>query len=58
LLRTLETTIYAFGTLDWVTKEGWLRIPRKWSNKDVTKEVSNNDVVDKTFGRKLFKLFL
>ncbi len=49
--------VNAFGTLDWVTKEGWSWIPRKWS-KDVTKEASSNNIVDKAFGKELFKFFL
>jgi hypothetical protein len=41
-----------------VTKEGWSQIPKKWSEEDVTKEANSSNVVDKAFGRDLFKLFL
>jgi hypothetical protein len=45
LLRTPEATINVFGTFDWVTKEAWLPIPRKQSEKDVTKELNLTKVI-------------
>ncbi len=41
---------------NWVTEEGWPRIPRKWS-KDAIKEVGNSNTINKVYRRKLFKLF-
>jgi hypothetical protein len=58
LLRILDTTINAFGTLNWVTEEGWPRIPRKRLEEDVIEEASSSNVTNEAFRRELFKLFL
>jgi hypothetical protein len=42
---------------NWVTKEGWPHIPRKWSKEDATKEVNNNNIVNEISRRKLFNFF-
>jgi hypothetical protein len=39
-------------------EEGCLQIPRKQYEEYVIKEASSSNVVDKAFGRELFKLFL
>jgi hypothetical protein len=58
LLRIFEATVNVFKNFDWVTKEGWLHIPRKRSENDATKEANNNNIVNEGSKRKLFKLFL
>jgi hypothetical protein len=42
---------------NWVTKEGWPHIARKWSKEDAIEEVSNRNTVNEVSRRKLFKLF-
>jgi len=46
LLRILEATVNVFKMFDWVTKEGWLYIPRKRLENDATKEANNNNIVN------------
>jgi hypothetical protein len=53
-----KATISVFGMFNWITKEGWPHIPRKWSKKDATKEASSSNTINKVYARKLFKLFL
>jgi hypothetical protein len=51
MLKTLDAIVNVFGTLDWVTKEGWPQIPKKQLEKDGTKKTSSSNVADKAFGR-------
>jgi hypothetical protein len=42
VLNTLEIIVNAFGTIDWVTKEGWLQILRWQANGKSMKTQSDN----------------
>jgi hypothetical protein len=41
-LITLESTFNVFGTLDWVTKEGWPLIPKQIINDNLVTETYSN----------------
>ncbi len=57
-LKIPEATVSVYKMLDWVIEGGWLHIPRKRSKEDATEEANNSNIVNKVFGRELFKLFL
>jgi hypothetical protein len=52
-----KATINVFGMFNWITKEGWPHIPRKWSKKDATEKANSGNITNKVSRRKLFKLF-
>jgi hypothetical protein len=54
-LITLEPTFNVFGTLDWVTKEGWPLIPKQIINDNLVMEAYSSS--GETIERNLFKLF-
>ncbi len=55
-LITLESTFNVFGTLDWVTKEGWPLIPKQIINDNLVTETYSNS--GETAEWNLFKLFI
>jgi hypothetical protein len=57
LPRILEAIINVFGMFNWVMKEGWPHIPRKWSKEDAIEEANSSNTINKISKRKLFKLF-
>jgi hypothetical protein len=52
-----KVIINVFGMFNWITKEGWSHIPRKWSKEDAIEEANSSNIADEVFRRKLFKLF-
>jgi hypothetical protein len=54
-LITPKSTFNLFGTLDWVTKEGWPLVPKQIINDNLVMEAYSNSV--ETIERNLFKLF-
>ncbi len=54
LLNTPKIIINAFGTIDWVTKEGWLQIPRWKVDKKSMKTLNNGGNNDCSLEMKLF----
>ncbi len=43
---------------EWVTKEGWLCIPRKLSKEDAIEKACSSNTANEVSKRELFKLFL
>jgi len=54
LLNTQKKIVNAFGTIDWVTKEGWPQIPRWQANKKSVKTLKNSGSNDQPLERELF----
>ncbi len=54
LLNTPKIIINAFGTIDWVTKEGWLQIPRWKVDKKSMKILNDGGNNDQSLEMKLF----
>jgi hypothetical protein len=54
LLNTRKNIVNAFGTIDWVTKEGWPRIPRWQADKKSIKTLRNSGSSDQPLERELF----
>jgi hypothetical protein len=46
LLNTPKIIVNAFGTINWVTKEGWLQIPRRQANGKSMRFQSDNGSSD------------
>jgi hypothetical protein len=46
LLNTPKNIVNAFGTIDWVTKEGWSQIPKWQANKKLIRTLSDDGSFD------------
>jgi len=54
LFNTLENTINAFGTIDWVTKKGWPQIPKWQADKKSIRTLSDDGSSDQLRKKNLF----
>ncbi len=53
-MNILENIVNAFGTIDWVIKEGWPYIPRWQANEKSVRTLNNDRSKDQPLDRELF----